>query len=244
MALNCTRSHNRRHITSKAHHKRNKRLAVKASQVHQFIHNKGRSRHISRVLHKRYKQIENQDVRQEHRNRPHTSDDTIDDKVTQWPITHHTADHLTQPAEARLNPLLRICTQSKGTPEHHKHYQQKERNTQIFMCYDTVNYRRVSVIILIARRVCLSQSALNKTIFLIGHGALHILSQSGLYSCNSSIALLRPLLIMLRLRQQLLHAAILLKHLNRPITWRETLGQLLGVPLHKTRKRAYLCFNG
>ena len=212
--LDSTCCHNSRHVTAKTHHKRDKRLAVQTRHMHQFIHNKCCTSHISRILHQRDKQIENQDIRQEHRNRTYTANDTINDKVSKRSVAHQTTNRLAKPRKSSLNPLLRICTQSKGTPEHNKHNKQEERNTKIFVRHDAVDKRCIAVIISATRRICLCQSTLDKTILFVGHGTLHIFAQSRLDTSNSSISLRLPLREMLSLRQQLLNTIISLKHLS------------------------------
>ena len=127
--LNGTRSHNGWHIATKAHNKRNERLAVQTRKVHHLIHNKRRTRHITRVLHQRNEQIEYKDIGQKDRHRADTADDAIHNQILQCALAHHRSDHIAQPAEASLNPLLRICAKSEGTPEHHEHQEQEQRNT-------------------------------------------------------------------------------------------------------------------
>ena len=241
-ALDRACCHNCGHVAAETHNQRDERLSVQARQVHQLIHNKRRASHIARVLHQRDEQVENQDVRQKDRNRSHASDNSIDYQIAQRALRHHRAHDLAQPLEAEFDPLLRICAQREGTPEHNEHQEHKDRNTEVFVRNDAVNERRSLIVIDTTYLIGLGQCALNETILLVRHGTLDILTQIGLDARCRLLASKLPIGIMLSIFQRLNDATIALQHLQRPIARRETFWQLIHVLFHQLRERCNLVF--
>ena len=92
------------HIAPEAHNQRNKAFSVQAHSVHQLIHNKGGARHIAGILHKRYKEIKDKDLRQEYNNAAHTANYSIHQQITEWTGRHHIGNNTAQPSYKLLNP--------------------------------------------------------------------------------------------------------------------------------------------
>ena len=82
--------------------------------VHQLIHDEGCTSHISRILHIRDEEIENQNLWQEHDHGTYTTNHTIYQHILHWSVRHRIADELAQPCHAVLNPSLRNLAQNEG----------------------------------------------------------------------------------------------------------------------------------
>ena len=95
MTLDGSRCHHRRHITAEAHNQWDKRLAVQAHLVHQLIHDEGGTSHVARILHVGDEEVEDKNLRQEHDDGSHTTDDTIDEHILDRTIWHIRADGIT-----------------------------------------------------------------------------------------------------------------------------------------------------
>ena len=89
--------------------------------MHDLIHDKSRTCHISGVFHERYEHIQNQDIRQEHDNTSHATDDTIHEKILQRSFRHMAAHEITDHLDQCLYPFHRIASQTESGLEHDPH---------------------------------------------------------------------------------------------------------------------------
>ena len=87
---------------------------MQAHLMHQLIHDEGSTSHISRILHIRDEEIQNQNLWQEYDDRTYTTNHTIYQHILYWSIRHCIADELAQPCHAVLNPSLRNLAQYEG----------------------------------------------------------------------------------------------------------------------------------
>jgi len=110
--------HDGGHIASEAHDEWDERFAVKPHLVHQFVHDESGAGHIARVLHQADEEIEDEDVGKKDDDSAHTSDDTVDNHVLQWSLSHvglyQVSNLFHQPFDAHHG----VFTQHKGAFEH------------------------------------------------------------------------------------------------------------------------------
>ena len=88
---------------------------MQAHLVHQLIHDEGGTSHISRILHIRDEEIQNQYLWQEYDDRTNTTNHTIYQHILYRSVRHRIADELAQPCHAVLNPSLRNLAQHEGS---------------------------------------------------------------------------------------------------------------------------------
>ncbi len=124
-ALYGSRSHNGRYITAKTHDKRNERFAVKPHFMHQAIHDKCRTRHVAGVFHERYKEIENEDLRQKNNHRPHTTKYAIYKHGLDRAGRQISAHSVAQPAHERLYPVHGIGSERESGKKHDAKHKKK-----------------------------------------------------------------------------------------------------------------------
>ena len=86
--LDVPRSHDGRHVTTEAHEHRYKTTSVQTDAVHDRIHDKRLTGHVSGVLHERDKEEENDDVRQEREHSPYSFENTIDKETAEPSFCH------------------------------------------------------------------------------------------------------------------------------------------------------------
>ena len=87
---------------------------MQAHLVHQFIHDEGCTSHISRILHIRNEEIQNQNLWQEYDDRTYTTNHTIYQHILYRSVRHCGTDEFSQPCHAVLNPSLRNLAQYEG----------------------------------------------------------------------------------------------------------------------------------
>ncbi len=110
--------------------------------MHEFIHNEGRSGHVSRILHKRDKRIEDNDIGQKNNHTPHTTDDAVDQQIFQRPIGHPAAKQIPQLSNQPFNPVHRVLSQTECRFKSNPQKQEKQRQPQILMGKYRIEFRR------------------------------------------------------------------------------------------------------
>ena len=84
-ALDRPAGHDRRDVAPEAHNQRDERFPVQSDAVHHAVHDEGRAREVSRILHEGDEQVEDHDVRKEDDDRSHAADHAVDQQVAQRP---------------------------------------------------------------------------------------------------------------------------------------------------------------
>ena len=149
-----TRSHNSRNITSKTHNQRDERFSMQPHFVHNLIHNKSCTRHVPGVFHERNKNIEKQNIRQEHDNPSYSSYYTIYNQIFQWTCRHKCFSQRCYLLNQPLYPSFRVFSKYKSTFKHQIKKDKENRESPYFMCHNTVYDTRKHFRILILLCIC------------------------------------------------------------------------------------------
>ena len=91
---------------------------MQSHAVHDAVHNESRTCHVAAVLQQRNKEEQNQNLRQEYEHTAHAADDTVNDQIFEDAVRHSAPDPFSNPADALLNPSLRIGAQGKCRLKH------------------------------------------------------------------------------------------------------------------------------
>ena len=86
--------------------------------MHEAVHDEGGSGHVAGVLHERDEEIEYQNLWQEHDDRAHTADDTVDQHGTHGTFGQRSTDEVAKPCHAHFYPVHRVLAQHKRDVEH------------------------------------------------------------------------------------------------------------------------------
>ncbi len=95
---------------------------MEADTVHQLVHNEGGTRHISRILHKRNAEIQNEYVRQKHYHPADSADNAVCHHILKRPVVHKLVDNIAEPPYRALYPFHRVLPEHKCGPEYEEHY--------------------------------------------------------------------------------------------------------------------------
>ncbi len=144
--------------------------------VHKLVHDERGSGHISRVLHNRDEEIQNQYVRQEHEHASHTGDDSVHDEVFKPSVCHKHCHELTDFSYECIDPLHRIVSDSEGDLENEIQQCYENRECHPFVGHDGVNLVGDCLFVrrFLMRLICFSQCSLDKCVFGIHDGVFGI----------------------------------------------------------------------
>ena len=137
-ALNGTGGHHSRYIATETHNQRDERLAVKPHLVHHLVHDESRPGHIARIFHERNEEIKQQYLWQENDDGSYTSNGSIHNHILEHTIRQQRTYQPTDSLNTRLNPIHGILTQGKCHLEHDVKHEEKERETEIFVCDQSI----------------------------------------------------------------------------------------------------------
>ena len=149
---------------------------------------------------------------------------------------------LAQPGEQLLNPLLWVGTQQEHRAEHRPHHEQENGESQPTVGNKAVNAACVPVAVLCSGLVSLLQRTVDEAIFRTVDGSLGIHAHLRLYVLGTLLGQRFPpfhLKAVVKVAQCLL---VILKQLQRPVSHRELLRQVIGL-VHRCRYWRNLLLN-
>ncbi len=127
--------HDRRHVAAEADDERNEGLAGQADGTHETIHDKGRPRHVARVLQRREKEVESGDDGNEGGDHLDAAADAVGQDHAQPVGGSPVGEQLTEPVhhEGAGHPVEEIdegATDVDGEHEHQVHEEEENGNAQ------------------------------------------------------------------------------------------------------------------
>ena len=111
---------------------------MQADLMHESVHDKSSSGHISGILKQGNEHIEQENIRKEYENASHTSDHSVNHKVLYPAICHSRSHKCSQLADEPFNPAHRIITYRECSLEHHIQKQEEDREGHPTVGHDCV----------------------------------------------------------------------------------------------------------
>ena len=203
--------------------------------VHHLIHNEGGTGKIARVLHKRDKEVEYHNIRQEYNHATHTSDYAVANHIFQYTIGQPTLEQPSDKRHTLLNPLLWIGPEAECAVEHQPHHKDKDRVGQHAMRNHSIYGIGYIAEFILTLGVCFAQGTHNEAILLVGHCGLDILVGTKVVFEVLSLLVTDalPHLVSLALAlEHRLNIGITLEHLHRKVARCKALWKLVAMLLH------------
>jgi len=148
---------------------------MQAHLMHNFIHYKRCTGHITGVFHQRNTEIQNQNIGQKDDNTTYTAYDTVNQHILQRPLRHVIANQVTDLPHQPFNSHHRIFSENKCSLKHQVHEKEKDRIPPDTMGNDSIQHlRRLRLLQMIVSK-CLFQRTTDKTVFGIRYGGFAIL---------------------------------------------------------------------
>ena len=163
---------------------------MQAHAVHQLVHDEGGTRHIAGVLHEGDEEVENQDLRQEHDDASHTTDDTVHEHRPQGALAHRGAYPFAQPCHAGLYPVHGVLAEGEGRLEHHVENQEEDGEAQKTVRQQVVDAvcGVVGVRLRARPELCFGESTVDEAVFGIHDGCLGIYARLLQHTCCGIVA--------------------------------------------------------
>jgi len=155
--------------------------------MHDLIHYKCSTCHISGVLHQRYTEIQNQDVRQKNNHTSYSANDTVNQHIFQWPFRHIITNQITNLLNQPFNPHHGIFAEYKCSFKHQIHKQEENRIPPNTVSNDSIqHFGRLRLFQMIISK-CFFQCTTDETVFRICYGRLTIFIHRALYAFHHLI---------------------------------------------------------
>ena len=101
--------------------------------MHNLIHDKGRTSHITAVFHQRDKRVEYQNLWEEHDHGAYTGNDAVNQHILERTVGYRGADGVAQPAEKGVDPVHRVLSEGEGDLKHQEEQEDKDGEPQPFV---------------------------------------------------------------------------------------------------------------
>ena len=231
-AFDRTAGHDGGHVAAEPHNHRNERLAVQADAVHHAVHDEGRAGQIARVLQKRDEQVEDHDLGQEDDHRAHAADHAVREHVAQRSFGQQGVHSVADPSHQRVEPVLRIGSETERAPEHEPHEREEDRKSPELVRHEGVDERRGLRLLALPGYVGLAQRTLDEAVFLVGERRFDVLAQRLGDAARLAVADFDPFAVAGAAVQHFLRLPVALEQFHGVVAGREGFGQLLAVVAH------------
>ena len=164
--------HDRRHIASETHQQRNKRLAVQADLVHEFVHNERYAGHITGVFHQGDEKEEDQNIRQKHNHAADAADDAVRQKIAESAIRHGLPEEIADQPDGCIYPPHRILSEREGGLEHHPEEEKEDGEAKQSVRQNFIDGNAEIPAVLFFLHIRLAECTRNESIFRIRDDSL------------------------------------------------------------------------
>ena len=145
--------------------------------MHNLIHDKRGTCHVTGVFHKRYAEIKNKDVRQKDNHTTNTTNNAVYQQVFQWSVRHIGMYKIAEGFYQPLNTHHRVFAEHERPLEHKIHEQEENGESPHTVRYNGVYHTGSMFFIQMIIHKGFFQRTGYKTIFSIGNCLIAILIQ-------------------------------------------------------------------